>query len=161
MHSDTSWTEVLDRYTLPASQQRSGQRSEAGDDDRSDVEEAAPARILVVEDDWFIGQDIEAALRGAGYDVLPVVVSADEAVTAAGEHSPELVLMDIRLVGLRDGVDAALEIRRRFDISCLFISAYGDPALRTRAAPARPAGWLTKPLAVGAIVAAVRRTVGR
>jgi two-component system, response regulator PdtaR len=115
--------------------------------------------ILVVEDDWFVGTDMQRALRDAGYEVPPVAVSADEAVEVARNQAPDLVVMDIRLVGERDGVDAAIEIRRLFDIPCLFVSAYGNGGLRARAQAARPAGWLTKPLSGDLLVAAVNKTL--
>jgi DNA-binding NarL/FixJ family response regulator len=121
----------------------------------------AGTRVLVVEDDWFAGMDMDAALDLAGFDVLGVVISAEEAIEAAGESRPDLILMDVRLVGARDGVDAALEIGRRFGIRCLFVTAFVDPALRTRAEPARPIGWLTKPISGESLVAAVRAALAR
>lgn len=114
-----------------------------------------------VEDDWFAAMDMQAALQDAGYDVFEIVTSATEAIEAAGNCKPDLILMDVRLVGHRDGVDAALEIRQRFDIQCLFVTAYVDPALRSRAEAARPLGWLTKPIAGESLVAAVGEALGR
>jgi len=127
----------------------------------ADADKRPAARILIVEDDWFAGTDMEAALQDAGYDVPELVTSADEAVAAAGDCEPDLVIMDVRLVGERDGVDAALEIARRFGIRSLFVSAYVDSALRTRAEPARPVGWLTKPISGEQLVAAVRNALRR
>lgn len=137
-------------------------------DDRSDdsngpapaASERAATRILVVEDDWFAGTDMQAALQAAGYDVLEVATSADEAVQAAADYRPELVIMDVRLLGNRDGVDAALEIAKRFAIRSLFVSAYFDPALRSRAEAALPVGWLIKPITGEALVAAVNAALG-
>lgn len=123
--------------------------------------EAAATRILVVEDDWFAGMDMEAALHDAGYDVLELVTSAEEAVAAAASNAPDLIVMDIRLVGSRDGVDAALEIAHRFGIRCLFVTAFVDPALKSRAEPARPFGWLTKPISGESLVAAIKDALGR
>lgn len=121
-----------------------------------DADKRPATRILIVEDDWFAGTDMQASLRDAGFDVPELVTSANEAVTVAGDYEPDLVVMDVRLVGERDGVDAALEIARRFGIRSLFVSAYVDAALRTRAEPARPIGWLTKPISGETLVTAVR-----
>ena len=112
-------------------------------------------RLLVVEDDWFIGMEIEAVLRQAGYEVLDVVASAEAAVSAALEHKPDLVLMDIRLAGPRDGIDAAVDIREQADIPCLFVSAHGDSAARERAARSRPVGWITKPFSHAQLLSAI------
>lgn len=122
--------------------------------------EDAPARLLVVEDDWFVSMDIESALMDAGYEVVGVVRSADEAVRAAIRYRPDLVLMDIRLIGSRDGVEAAAEIRKETDIPCLFVSAHDDVATKARAAPSRPAGWLMKPFLTQHLLDAVQRAIG-
>lgn len=129
--------------------------------EQRDADKRPAARILIVEDDWFAGTDMQAALQDAGYDVPDLATTADEAVAAAGHCEPDLVVMDVRLVGERDGVDAALEIARRFGIRSLFVSAYADAALRSRAEPARPVGWLTKPISGEQLVAAVRDALRR
>lgn len=118
------------------------------------------ARLLVVEDDWFVGMDIEAALLDGGYDVVGLARSAEEAVSAATGLRPDLVLMDIRLVGPRDGIEAAWEIRQRANIPCLFISAHTDAPTRARAANTRPAGWLMKPFLTHHLLLAVERALG-
>ena len=63
----------------------------------------------------------------------------------AGRVRPNLVLMDIRLANNSDSVAAAIEIRQRFDIPSIFVSAHGDPIMRSRAAAARPLGFIEKP----------------
>jgi len=73
-------------------------------------------RILIVEDNYFVAHQCESALVEAGYDVVDVVETADQAVQAAMDRRPELVLMDIYLPGKRDGIDAAVEIFQRFGI---------------------------------------------
>lgn len=113
-------------------------------------------RLLVVEDDWFIGMELETVLREAGYDVIDVVASADVAVATALRERPDLILMDIRLSGRRDGIDAAIEIRERADIGCIFVSAHQDDAARTRAEGARPVGWVGKPFSHAQVLAAIR-----
>lgn len=106
----------------------------------------APARILIVEDNWLVAMETEASLEDEGYAVVGVAVSAEEAIEACETDRPDLVLMDIRLLGHRDGVDAAVEIRERFDIGSIFVSAHDDADVRARAAAARPLGWIVKPV---------------
>ncbi|MEX0758129.1 MAG: response regulator [Tistlia sp.] len=117
------------------------------------------ARLLIVEDDWFIGQEIEAAALAANYAVVGIATSAEAAVQAALDQVPDLVLMDIRLAGTRDGVEAALEIRERADIPCLFVSAHRDEEVRGRAQAARPAGWLSKPFSDSQLLSAIRQAL--
>ncbi|MET4700922.1 CheY-like chemotaxis protein [Constrictibacter sp. MBR-5] len=102
-------------------------------------------RILIVEDDWFVSMEMEHVVETEGYDVVGVATSAEEAVSLAGQRQPDLILMDIRLRGGSDGVEAAIEINRRHGIRCLFCSAHTDPGTLERAQAATPAGWLAKP----------------
>jgi DNA-binding NarL/FixJ family response regulator len=114
-----------------------------------------PRRILIVEDDYLVALQFENALTEAGYDVVDIASTAAEAVQMVPDHQPELVLMDIRLAGPRDGIDAAAEIFDRFGIRSIFVSAFTDPATQTRAQPARPLAWLSKPVSDHKLVAAV------
>lgn len=108
--------------------------------------EAEPAkRILVVEDEWLVAHESESALEDAGYVVVGVAASADEAVTMADIHRPDLVLMDIRLQGDGDGIDAAIEINRRLRIRSVFVTANVDAPTRERAQAAEPVAWIAKP----------------
>ena len=74
-----------------------------------------------------------------------MATTAEQAVTLATQYRPDLVLMDIRLRGGSDGIDAAIEIHRTIGIRCLFCSAHTDPGTIERAQAATPAGWLAKP----------------
>jgi two-component system, response regulator PdtaR len=119
----------------------------------------APFRILIVEDDFLIAMVAEDALRGAGYDVVGTAASYEEALKLAEARKPNLVLMDILLATKRDGVDAAIEIRRRFGVRSLFTSANQDAQNMARAAPAEPVGWLPKPYAVDRLLATLERSL--
>jgi two-component system, response regulator PdtaR len=124
---------------------------------RADHEQLQPRRILVVEDEVFVRLDIEQELERAGYEVVGSAESATEAILVAERERPDLVLMDVRLVGSRDGIDAALELWRRLQIRCLFVSANLDAVSRNRAAPAEPWGFLPKPFSPAELVAAIQR----
>ena len=118
------------------------------------------SRILIVEDEYFVALTIEDALVDAGYDVVGVEASAEAAILRALEAGPDLILMDIRLAGKMDGIDAALELRRH-GLRVLFASAHSDDATRERGEEARPLGWLTKPFSGSELVASVRRALDR
>jgi len=130
-------------------------------DDKIGSEErlAEPPRILIVEDDYLVAMEAEAALTDAGFAVAGIAASAEEAIALAASHAPQLVVMDVRLAGHRDGVDAALELSRAHGIRCVFATAHADPQLRARAQPADPLGWLQKPYMMGSLVAMVRRAL--
>lgn len=123
---------------------------------------AAGARtcILLVEDDFLVGMEMETGLEEAGYEVAGIAVTAEDAVALAARRRPALVVMDIRLAGDRDGVDAALEIFRTLGIRSLFATANSDAQVRARAAPARPLGWVAKPYRVETLLKAVEEALG-
>jgi CheY-like chemotaxis protein len=112
--------------------------------------------ILVVEDDFLVAMQIEAALTDAGFALSGTAASGEEAIAMATAIRPALVLMDIRLAGQMDGVDAALTLFREQGIRCIFATAHHDPEVRRRAAPAEPLGWLQKPYTMPAMLEAVR-----
>jgi two-component system, response regulator PdtaR len=113
-------------------------------------------RVLIVEDEFFISLDTKALLRALGHTAVAVAVSADQAVVLAERERPDVVLMDIRLNGARDGIDrlngardgidAAEDILTRFGIRSIFVTANTDPRMRQRAAAVHPLGFLEKPL---------------
>jgi two-component system, response regulator PdtaR len=125
----------------------------------SDKRTERPARILVVEDNFLVATGIETALSDAGFDVIGVAAFAEEAVELAESQEPSVVIMDVRLAGDRDGIDAALEIFQKFGIRCIFATAHYDQHSLERAKEAMPLGWLQKPYAMISLVDAVRRAL--
>ena len=112
--------------------------------------------ILLVEDEFLVATEAEDALREAGFDVLGPVGSAAEAVRIAVSDHPALVVMDIRLIGARDGIDAAREIYERVGIRAIFATAYAGSETRKRAEAIAPLGWLPKPYLSDSLVELVR-----
>ncbi|MBB5574942.1 MULTISPECIES: response regulator [Rhizobium] len=115
--------------------------------------------ILIVEDDFFIAMDVEATLIAAGYSLAGIAASAEEAIHLAVSSRPALVIMDIRLAGKRDGVDAALELFRDHGIRCIFATAHADHEIIQRADPACPLAWLQKPYSMTSLVGAVQKAL--
>jgi two-component system cell cycle sensor histidine kinase/response regulator CckA len=105
-----------------------------------------PAAILVVEDEAIVARDIQTTLRDLGYEVQETASSCEEAIHRASTRAPDLVLMDIRIQGQRDGVEAAEMLRRRFRIPVVFLTAYADDTTIERAKKAQPYGYLVKPI---------------
>ncbi|MEI6396312.1 MAG: response regulator, partial [Verrucomicrobiota bacterium] len=102
-------------------------------------------RILIVEDEEIVAADISEYLQQMGYLAVGQAASGEQAIALAGELRPDLVLMDIRLEGKMDGVVAAKEIRQRFHIPSVFLSAYSEEATIQRAKLAEPFGYILKP----------------
>ena len=114
-------------------------------DEKLDAD-ASRLRVLIVEDEFFIALDIEGSLASLGHTIVGIAVSAETAVRMAERERPDVVLMDIRLAGSRDGIDAAEEIYDRYGIRSIFVTANTDPQTRQRAAAVNPIGFLEKPL---------------
>ncbi|TGS72282.1 response regulator [Mesorhizobium sp. M3A.F.Ca.ET.174.01.1.1] len=112
--------------------------------------------ILIVEDDYLIALDIEAGLLAEGFSLAGLATSADQAISMAIATKPALALMDIRLLGKRDGVDTALELYRELGIRCIFTTAHGDRDVRLRAEAAKPLGWVQKPYSIATLIDAIR-----
>jgi two-component system, response regulator PdtaR len=102
-------------------------------------------RVLLVEDDFLVALDLEHALVDADFHVVGVATSAGEAVSLARINEPDIVVMDIHLLGARDGIDAAVEIFRELGIRSVFATAHKDERMLARAEPASPMGWIQKP----------------
>ena len=102
-------------------------------------------RILIVEDEEIVAADIIEYLQQMGYLAVGQAASGEQAIALAGELRPDLVLMDIRLEGEMDGIAAANEIRQRFHIPSVFLSAYSEEATIQRAKLAEPFGYILKP----------------
>ncbi|MBI5741173.1 MAG: response regulator [Nitrospirae bacterium] len=99
-------------------------------------------RIMVVEDEGIIAEDIKSSLINMGYDVPAVVSSGKEAIRKAIEIRPDLVLMDVVLRDKIDGVDAAGVIRSGSDIPVIYLIAYADGEILKRAKVTEPYGYI-------------------
>jgi PAS domain S-box-containing protein len=103
--------------------------------------------ILVVDDEIIIARELEARLKGMGYDVAGIASSGAEAVRLAAQTRPSLVLMDVVLKGNTDGIEAAAEIRRRWQTPVIYVTAYADQRTLERARVTEPFGYIVKPFA--------------
>jgi two-component system, response regulator PdtaR len=106
----------------------------------------APLKVLIVEDEFFIALDTQEQVESLGHVVVGIAVSADQAVAMTEAEKPDVALMDIRLSGARDGIAAAIEIRNRYGVESIFVTANTDPATLKRAQSMSPVGVLQKPL---------------
>ena len=106
----------------------------------------AKATILVVEDEFITGADLQNNLRNMGYDVPGVVDTGEGAIKKAGELHPDLVLMDITLIGTMTGIEAAAQIRDRYGIPVIFLTAHSDDPTFEKALQSEPFGYIIKPI---------------
>lgn len=105
----------------------------------------APVRILIVEDERLVADDLQETLQGLGYEVSASVASGEEALAKVAETSPDLVLMDIRLAGTLDGVQTSDLIQSQFQIPIVYLTANADRATLERVKASQPFGYILKP----------------
>jgi PAS domain S-box-containing protein len=105
----------------------------------------ANATILVVEDEFITGADLQSKLKKMGFNVPIVVDTGQKAIDAAAELKPDLALMDITLKGEMTGIEAA-EIIGRSGIPVIFLTAHSDEPTVEKAVKSVPFGYLIKPL---------------
>lgn len=108
----------------------------------------AAIKILVVEDEAIVALNLESRLEELGYVISGTVSSGELAIAAAEVNPPDLVLMDIRMRGKLDGVQAANVFRLRFNIPVVYLTAYADRETLQRAKITEPYGYLIKPFEI-------------
>lgn len=101
--------------------------------------------ILIVEDEVVVAMDIQMRLRRLGHHVVGLAGSGEEALRLAEAKRPDLALMDIRLKGELDGIQTAEQLRTRFGIPVIYLTAYADDVTLQRAKLTEPFGYLLKP----------------
>lgn len=119
------------------------------------------ARIMVVEDERLIAEDIKDALVKLGYEVAASASTGDEAVRLASELSPDLILMDIMLKGGMDGISAATAINENKRIPVIYLTAYSDSETLKRAKISEPFGYILKPFEERELNAAIEISLYR
>ena len=112
--------------------------------------------VLVTEDEFLIAELWSSYLEGMGLRVCGMAASAAESVALAQEHRPQLVLMDMRLRGDSDGVDAALEIHATVGCGVIFITGSMEPETTARINLDHPKAILYKPICEAQFQDAVR-----
>jgi diguanylate cyclase (GGDEF)-like protein len=118
-------------------------------------------RILIVEDEAVTAMDLAAELRGLGYEVCGTEDTADGAVAAVEREKPGLVLMDVRLGGNGDGIEAARQISGRNDIAMVFLTAHSDEETLARALAVSPYGYIVKPFRARELKVAVELALSK
>jgi len=101
--------------------------------------------ILIVEDEALIALDLKERLEEAGYTVPMITDNALDALIGVERHQPGLILMDIRLRGSEDGIEAADRIRYQFHVPVMFVTAFADRETLERAKITEPFGYIVKP----------------
>ncbi|NMB70654.1 MAG: response regulator transcription factor [Bacteroidales bacterium] len=125
------------------------------------MEASGDIKILVVEDELIIAEDIRTKLTSLGYHVIGLAMTADEAEKYLVENKPDLVMLDIMLRGERDGIELARKIRETYKIPFIFLTSYSDRETVARAGTVLPDGYLLKPFTDQDLFTAVEIAISR
>ena len=118
-------------------------------------------RILVVEDESIIAMDLQNILEKFGFEVCCVVSSGEESIHAATHTHPDVVMMDVKLRGAMNGIEAAKEIHENLDIPVVFITAFSDESTVCNALKHRDFSYIRKPFEEKEIEKTIRKIVMR
>lgn len=113
-------------------------------------------QILIVEDDLILSLLLEKQVQRMGYRVAAKVNSGEEAVAKIRESNPDLVLMDIKLVGEMDGVEAIVSVREFSDVPVLYLTGNSDELTRKRAKTTNPIAYMVKPVDMSLLKKTIR-----
>jgi len=120
---------------------------------------ADPVRILVVEDEYLVATQMQNALAEAGFAVVGMAATGEDALAIAAREHPALAIIDIRLGGALDGVDAARALFREQGVRSILATANYDEKTQIRAVDAAPLGWLPKPFEMRSLILKVQSAV--
>ncbi len=121
----------------------------------------SPVRILVVEDEGAVGRDIQNTLVRLGYSVPDIARTGSEALEIVRRIDPDLVIMDVRLSGAMDGIEAAQRIRCSYGKPIIYLTALADEDTISRASKTEPEGYLLKPFNESELQSAVEIAISR
>jgi signal transduction histidine kinase len=114
-------------------------------DIKKKVRSMAKAKILVIENESSLAENIQKSLESFGYDVPAIAFSGEEALQKIKENDPDLVLVDTILKGKMDGIETAHKIRSLFNVPLIYLTAFPDEKILEETRGTEPVGYVTKP----------------
>lgn len=112
-------------------------------------------RILIVEDEPFIAENLQEMLGIFGYEETEIANSASQAIKCIKTSRPELVLLDVKIKGDQDGIELGQIIKEQFNIPFVYITSYSDKETINRAKQTNPLGFIVKPFTKDDVYAAI------
>jgi CheY-like chemotaxis protein len=113
------------------------------------------AKVLIAEDEGIVAMDLSMQLQALGHWVVAVTKTGIDAIEQALLIDPDLIMLDIRLKGEIDGIEAARAITTHLDIPVIFISALVDQKTMERASAVHPVEYISKPFSEDALHKAI------
>ncbi len=113
------------------------------------------AKILIVEDQIITAMDMQMKLEDAGYEVTDIISYGEDVLQSVEDNEPNLILLDIGLAGVMDGIDAAKSISE-YNLPIIFLTAFDDENSMALAAGLNPFGFIVKPIIESKLFVAIK-----
>ncbi len=117
-------------------------------------------RILIVEDEFIIAEDLKMTIQNFGHEVIAIVSTGENAISFTDRFVPDIIFMDINLDGGINGIDAARSIRKKHDIPIVFCSAYIDVVTQRETSQIKLGTFISKPIEESKIQSALNNFIG-
>lgn len=117
-------------------------------------------KIFIVEDEMIVAMSLQLKLAEYGYNDTTLFPSGEKAVNNLAAAPPDLLIMDINLLGELDGLETVRRIRRHTNVPVIFLSGYSDASIRQEAAALSPLGFFIKPVDIEEIHRLIQREFG-
>ncbi|WP_231971651.1 hybrid sensor histidine kinase/response regulator [Nostoc sp. NIES-3756] len=118
-------------------------------------------RVLIVEDEYILAINLQESLESLGYTVVDIADSAELAIEKSAKLLPNLILMDIRLRGEKDGIQAAEQIWHSLQIPIIYVTGHSDQSTVERATLTFPFGYILKPVREQELYVAIQTALNR
>jgi CheY-like chemotaxis protein len=116
-----------------------------------------PTTVLIVEDEAVMAMYLEMILKRSGFVVSDAVATGEDAVISYEKNKPDIILMDIRLSGQMDGIEAAKKINSENHCKIIFMTGYSNENIKERANELNPIAYLVKPFEKRELVALMKK----
>ncbi|OUL27853.1 hybrid sensor histidine kinase/response regulator [Nostoc sp. RF31YmG] len=127
----------------------------------SNTDKSKNIQVLIVEDEYILAINLQESLESLGYTVVDIADSATAAIEKATELQPNLILMDIRLRGEIDGIQAAEQIWHHLQIPIIYVTGHSDKSTVERATLTSPFGYILKPIREQELYVAIQTALNR
>ncbi len=108
-------------------------------------------KVLIVEDQVISTLMLERTLADYGYNMCKSVTCGEDALISVKDNKPDIVVMDINLSTEITGLEAATEIKSKYDIPIIFLTGYDNKECKECASKLDPVAYITKPLNIGSL----------
>jgi CheY-like chemotaxis protein len=122
---------------------------------------STPARILIVEEEGIIAARIASSLTRLGYQSVGIAESSEEALAKTWDLRPGLILMDIHIKGVSDGIETTAELLDKFDIPVIYLTAHADQQTSARAKTTGASGLLMKPISDANLTVSIEMAINK